>query len=119
MPKKHSRQTRQTRKERRKVRQMKAAKEYREKLYARENEMIQPGCMTHTASALKHHYYPKRLVNSIVSATKALRSAAVTLKKRSNKKTKIHPKKGGYHCMTMKKKHKKRINKRKTYKKYY
>ena len=50
MPKKHSRQTR---KERRKVRQMKATKEYRDKLYARENEMIQPGCMTHTAAALK------------------------------------------------------------------
>ena len=45
---------------------MKAAKNI-VRNYMQENEMIQPGCMTHTAAALKHHYYPKRLVNSIVS----------------------------------------------------
>ena len=57
--------------------------------------MIQPGCMTHTAAALKHHYYPKRLVNSIVSATKALRGN-VMLKSVQIKKQKFILK-GSYH----------------------
>ena len=107
----------QSRKDRRRSRQIKAAKEYRAKLYARETEIMQPGCMSHTAAALKHHYYPKKMVNSIVSAVKVLNKSVKTLKRRSSKKkTRVHPKKGGYRCMTMKKRRKK--HKGKTYKKH-
>ena len=112
MPKK-----KQSRKEKRSSNKIKAAKDYREKLYAESPEILQPGCMSHTASALKHHYYPKKMVNSIVSAAKVLNKSIKNLKKHSSKKkTKIHPKRvhhkrGGYHCMTMKlPKHKKGKN---------
>ena len=112
MPKK-----KQSRKGRRRSRQIKAAKEYRAKLYARESEVMQPGCMSHTAAALKHHYYPKKMVNSLLLVAKKLNKTIKNIRKHSSKKkTKVHPKKGGYRCMTRKKRRKK--HKGKTYKKY-
>jgi len=106
MPKK------QNRKERRRLRQKKAVEEYRAKMYERENEVLQPGCMSHTASALKHHYYPKTAVNAVSSMAKALKK---TIKKRlsTSSNVKVHPKnmKGGKkkgHNRTKKKKRKKR-----------
>lgn len=114
-------QSRKARKARKKI---EAARDYREKLHTESPEILQPGCMSHTAAALKHHYYPKKMVNSLLFIANELNKTVKNIRKHSSKKkTKIHPKRvhhkrGGYHCMTMKlPKHKKGKNKKRKYKK--
>ena len=114
MPKK--RQSRKAKKARKKI---ETVRDYREKLHTESPEILQPGCMSHTAAALKHHYYPKKMVNSLLFIANELNKTVKNIRKHSSKKkTKIHPKRGGYHCKTMKlPKHKKGKNKKGKHKK--
>ena len=61
-------------------------KEYKKNLYKRETEVLEPGCLALSASAIKHHYYPKPAIKASI---KALKNAVKTIKTLKSKFLKL------------------------------
>jgi hypothetical protein len=83
-----------SRKQRREARVAKHMKEYKKNLYKRETEVLEPGCLALSASAIKHHYYPKTAIKASIKALKNAVKTIKTLKSKRSNKTKVVPKGG-------------------------